>query len=84
MLARVRTHIELKRARDRLKVDNAWLESEISLREHENQVIQDVSIRGFHRVLRVARSVADLDGARSIALPHLAEAIQYRRVLGVG
>ena len=42
------------------------------------------SARGFHRVLRVARSVADLDGARSIALPHLAEAIQYRRVLGVG
>ena len=42
------------------------------------------SARSFHRVLRVARSVADLDGARWIALPHLAEAIQYRRVLNVG
>ena len=41
------------------------------------------SARSFHRVLRVARSVADLGGAASITLPHLAEAIQYRRVLAV-
>jgi magnesium chelatase family protein len=42
------------------------------------------SARSFHRVLRVARSIADLGAAPAIALPHLAEAIQYRRVLGVG
>ena len=42
------------------------------------------SARSFHRVLRVARSIADLGGAPAIALPHLAEAIQHRRVLGVG
>ena len=39
------------------------------------------SARGFHRILRVARTIADVDGARAIVTAHLAEAIQYRRVL---
>jgi magnesium chelatase family protein len=39
------------------------------------------SARGFHRVLRVARTVADLAGRDLIRVPELAEAIQYRRVL---
>jgi len=37
--------------------------------------------RGFHRVLRLARTLADLAGAAQIDLPHVAEAIQYRRAL---
>ncbi len=39
-----------------------------------------LSARGYHRVLRVARSVADLDGSETIRKPHLAEAIAFRRV----
>jgi magnesium chelatase family protein len=41
------------------------------------------SARGFHRVLRVARTVADLAGGAAITAPQIAEAIQYRRVLTV-
>jgi len=36
------------------------------------------SARGYHRVLRVARTIADLDGAERIARDHLAEAISFR------
>ncbi|WGG49778.1 YifB family Mg chelatase-like AAA ATPase [Rugamonas sp. DEMB1] len=39
------------------------------------------SARAYHRVLRVARSVADLAGARTINQAHVGEAIQYRRAL---
>lgn len=39
------------------------------------------SARSFHRVLRVARTIADLAGATQIASAHLAEAIQLRRAL---
>ena len=41
------------------------------------------SARSFHRVLRIARSVADLSSGGDVQVPHLAEAIQYRRVLSV-
>lgn len=39
-----------------------------------------MSARTYHRVLRVARTVADLAGALSIAPPHVAEALALRRV----
>lgn len=39
--------------------------------------------RAFHRVLRLARTIADLAGEADILTPHVAEAIQYRRVLQV-
>ena len=37
-----------------------------------------LSARGFHRVLRVARTIADLDRAEGVTRPHLAEALSYR------
>lgn len=45
--ARVRTHLELKHARDWLSNQNTFLEAEVSRRMRESQLIQDVSIRAL-------------------------------------
>ena len=39
-----------------------------------------LSARGYHRVLRVARTIADLAGDETIGMVHLTEAIGYRRL----
>lgn len=41
------------------------------------------SARAYYRVLKVARSIADLAGADTPSAAHVAEAVQYRRVLAV-
>jgi len=41
-----------------------------------------LSARAFHRIIKLARTIADLEGAPTIEAHHLAEALQYRpRVL---
>jgi magnesium chelatase family protein len=39
-----------------------------------------LSARGYHRVLRVARTLADLEGAQTVGRRHVAEALSYRRL----
>jgi magnesium chelatase family protein len=40
----------------------------------------DLSARAYHRVLKLARSIADLEDSATVASRHIAEAVQYRRM----
>jgi magnesium chelatase family protein len=46
------------------------------VRQAMNQL--HLSARAFHRVLKLARTIADFAGDEGIGTPHLAEALQYR------
>jgi putative two-component system response regulator len=50
VLARVRTQVELKLARDRLRHQNTWLEEEVQRRMTQNQMVQNVSVRALASV----------------------------------
>ena len=68
-------------------LDAGQLEAFCPLDETANRFLQQAATRlgwsgrGLHRVIKVARTVADLAGAERIAVAHLAEAMQYRRAL---
>lgn len=40
-----------------------------------------LSARGYHRILRVARTIADLSGEENVRAPHIAEALAFRRII---
>ena len=62
--AQIRQHCELASDAERL-LERAMQQQGLSARAHD-------------RILKVARTVADLEGAQGIAVKHIAEAIQYR------
>ena len=53
LLARVRTQLELKQARDLMRNRNHWLEAEVTRRMAENQLIQDVTIHALARLAEI-------------------------------
>ena len=90
--ADVRTRVIAARGRQlqRAGKPNAWLgnrevERDCKLDERLHALLDraverlGLSARAYHRVLRVARTAADLAGSADIDATHLSEAVQYRR-----
>ncbi len=65
---------------DQLEKVCALEQAHLQLLEKAIQKLK-LSARSVHRIIKVARTIADLEKSESIGLPHLAEAITYRRKL---
>jgi magnesium chelatase family protein len=78
---------EDRRIRTNAEADGGLLEESASPDPDGRKLLQDaaermrLSARGYHRVLRVARTLADLDATDKIRRLHIAEAVSYRRVV---
>ncbi|HFE32509.1 MAG TPA: ATP-binding protein, partial [Gammaproteobacteria bacterium] len=91
--ATVRRRVETARERQLARADkpnallkNRDVEQHCRISDADSQLLEQaidrlgLSARAYHRILKVARTVADLAGEEAIATPHLTEAIAYRRL----
>jgi magnesium chelatase family protein len=82
--AHQRQHVRCDKANSQL--DNRLLEVHCQLEVESRQLLEDaisklgLSARAYHRILKVARTIADLAAEEKIGLAHLTEAIGYRRL----
>lgn len=86
VLARVRTHLELKQARDRLACQNDWLEAEVARRMSENRLVQELSIRalaclGEARDNETGRHIVRTQNYVEVLARHLAGHERFRDAL---
>ncbi len=58
----------------------AHLDTAASKRLHDAMIKYDLSARAYDRILKVARTIADLAGSSDIQLPHVNEAVGYRNL----
>ena len=82
-------HIQLMRYKGRQVYSNSQLTPDLmkvhcELDKETNELLREayntlgLSARAHNRILKVARTIADLAGEESIKMEHIAEAIQYR------
>ena len=95
--AAVRARVEAARARQQqragkpnARLDRRETDLHCRLTGHDQALLEraieqlQLSARAMHRILRVARTIADLDGSDAIATAHLTEALGYRGAAASG
>jgi magnesium chelatase family protein len=67
-------------------VSGRWLDAHTDIHVDARALLQTaaerlgLSARGYHRVLKVARTIADLEESDRIASSHIGEALRYRPI----
>ena len=70
-------------------VPGRWLDADRGVEQPARALLSSaaerlaLTARGYHRVLKVARTIADLDGSPAVAPAHVAEALRYRPAVAV-
>ena len=64
----------------RLMKQFAYVEGDAMKILRQAMIQRDLSARAYDRILKVARTIADLDGSEQISLKHISEAINYRNL----
>lgn len=81
-ISRQETHPELPTTNANLSARH--IEQTVTLHEDVKDLLKissaklNLSPRSYHRLIKVARTIADLEGSEDIKVPHLLEALQYR------
>ncbi len=81
-----REHQQTRAGRPNARLDQAQTDQHCQLSPNDQQLLEraieqlQLSARSMHRILRVARTIADLEDSERIATAHLTEAIGYRRM----
>lgn len=75
---------QLRQNKPNSELTPSEMDEHITLGDGEKQLLAmaqnklNLSARGYHRLLRVARTIADLANSTDIKTPHLSEALSYR------
>jgi magnesium chelatase family protein len=68
------------------QLSNAQVEVHCHLSEEDENLLRlaieklDLSARAYHRVLKISRTIADLDESNDIQTAHIMEALSYRKL----